>query len=121
LREILGRLHETPLIYRLVFPIAVLLLLGLIFAAIDLTPDLSRMRVTVLSGPKGGQDDALVEELARATKRHPGMVVNTVTASTAASLERLAEAGDGGDTLFAVAPDALSYPNPDKLELVARP
>jgi TRAP-type uncharacterized transport system substrate-binding protein len=95
-------------------------LVGLIIAAIDLTPDLSHMRVTVLSGPENGQDYALVEGLARAAKRHQGTVLNIATAGTAANLERLAEEDNRGDALFALAPAGLSYPNPEQLELIAR-
>lgn len=96
------------------------MLVGLIIAAIDLTPDLSHMRVTVLSGPENGQDYALVEGLARAAKRHQGTVLNIATAGTAANLERLAEEDKRGDALFALAPAGLSYPNPEQLELIAR-
>ncbi len=96
------------------------MLVGLIIAAIDLTPDLSHMRVTVLSGPENGQDYALVEGLARAAKRHQGTVLNIATAGTAANLERLAEEDNRGDALFALAPAGLSYPNPEQLELIAR-
>jgi hypothetical protein len=120
LQKALGRFKETPSTYRIGFIIALILLFGLIFAAIDLTPDLSHMRVTVLSGPENGQDYTLVEELSRAAKRHRATVINSATSDTAASLERLANEEGGEDGLFALAPDGLSYPRPEKLELLAR-
>ncbi|MGB5063984.1 MAG: hypothetical protein WBQ37_09505 [Candidatus Competibacter sp.] len=119
-QKALGRFDETPSIYRIGFILALLLLFGLIFAAVDLTPDLAHMRVTVLSGPENGQDYALVEELAREAEPHRGTVLNIATAGTAASLARLAKERDQRDSLFALAPDGLSYARPEKLELVAR-
>ncbi|MDS4027148.1 MAG: hypothetical protein RKO25_09240 [Candidatus Contendobacter sp.] len=118
-QKVLGRFNRTPSTYRIGFILALLLLLGLIFVAVDLTPDLSHVRVTVLSGPENGQDYALVEDLAREAEAHRGAVLNIATAGIAASLERLAKEGRG-DSLFALAPDGLRYPRPEKLELVAR-
>ena len=118
-QKALGRFREKPSAYRIGFIFALLLLFGLIFAAVDLTPDLSHMRVTVLSGPENSQDYALVEDLAREAEPHRGTVLNIATAGTAASLERLAKEGRE-DSLFALAPDGLSYPRPERLELVAR-
>ena len=118
-QKALGCFREKPSAYRIGFILALLLLFGLIFAAVDLTPDLSHMRVTVLSGPENSQDYALVEDLAREAEPHRGTVLNIATAGTAASLERLAKEGRE-DSLFALAPDGLNYPRPERLELVAR-
>jgi hypothetical protein len=120
LQKARGCFNQTSSSYRIGFVLALILLIGLIFAAIDLTPDLSHMRVTVLSGPENGQDYALVEELAREATRHQGTVVNIATEGAAANLERLIKEGDRGDTLFALAPDGLNYSKPEKLELIAR-
>lgn len=46
-KKALVRFNQTPSTYRIGFILALLLLFGLIFAAVDLTPDLSHMRVTV--------------------------------------------------------------------------
>ncbi len=77
------------------------------------------MRVTVLSGPQDGEDYALMEKLGREATRHRGTVLNMATPGAAANLARLAKAS-GGDTLFALTPEGLNYPSPEKLELVAR-
>ena len=120
LRAGLYRFNEKPGIFRNAIVIGLLVLFGLICAAIDLEPDLSHMRVTVLSGPKDGEDYALVETLAREAQRSWGTVNNIATAGTAANLDRLASPDAAGSTLFALAPDGLRYPQPDQLKLVGR-
>lgn len=119
-QKALGRFNEIPSIYHVGFVLALILLLGVTFAAIDLTPDLSHLQVTVLSGPENGQDYALVGRLAREAKPHRGTVINIATTGTAASLERLAKETGQDGSLFALAPDGLRYPKPEKPELVAR-
>ncbi len=105
--------------FRLAISIGIVLVLGLIFAVIDLAPDLSHMRITVLSGPRAGHDDALVSRLAAQAQKRHGQVVNVATGGDADNLQRLVDANDR-ETLFAVILDGLQYPSPDKLELVAR-
>ena len=105
--------------FRFAVTIGIVLVLGLIFAVIDLAPDLSHMRITVLSGPQNGRDYALVSRLAEQAQRRHGQVVNVATGGDVDNLQRLVDA-NGRETLFAVVLDGLQYPSPDKLELAAR-
>jgi TRAP-type uncharacterized transport system substrate-binding protein len=113
-------LNKNPLALRIAIGSGLIVLLGLIFAAIDLEHNLSHMRVTVLSGPKAGEDYTLVELLVREAKRSLGTVTNSATEGIAANLDQLAGADAAGRTLFALVPDGLNYPQPAKLQLVAR-
>ncbi len=105
--------------FRLAIVLGIILLVGLIFAAVDLAPDLSHMRIAVLSGPQAGPDYALVSRLAREAQKRRGQVVNVATSGARDSLQRLIDENEKG-TLFALVQDGLNYPEPDKLELAAR-
>jgi len=119
-KKALGCFNETPSTYRISFFLTLALLLGFIFATLDLAPNLSHMKITVLSGLKNGQDYALIEKLAHAAELRQGTVINTATAGVATSLEQLVKEEGRKKSLFALAPDGLRYPSPEKLELVAR-
>ena len=96
------------------------MLIGLIFTAIDLAPNLSHLSLSILSGPKDGQDYALVERLSDDAAKREGSVTNLKTKGIEDNLERLAQASDSWGVLFALAPDGLQYPQAEKLEMVAR-
>ena len=105
--------------FRLAVIFGIVAVLGLIFAAIDLAPDLSHVRITVLSGPEAGPDYALVARLAEQAQKRDGQVVNIATSGDGENLQRLIDA-NGRESLFALVLDGLDYPSPDKLELAAR-
>ncbi len=111
---------DRPAILRLGFVVGLIALVALFFVAIDLTPDLSAMRVTLLSGPEGGEDYALAARLARAANKRGGTVVNVATPGMAENLMMLAGKLRGNKPDFALALDGLTYPGPERLELVAR-
>jgi hypothetical protein len=114
------RLRARPTFLRVGFLVGLIVLVGLFFAAIDLSPDLSTMRVGVLSGPEGGEDYALASRLARAAHKRNGTVVNVVTAGMAANLAALSKNDRSDKAEFALALDGLEYPGTENLELVAR-
>lgn len=93
---------------------------GLFFAAIDLTPDLSAMRVTLVSGPADGEDYALASRLAVAARRHRGTLVNIATAGVGVNLNRLRDTRAGDRPDFALAVEGLDYSGAADLKLVAR-
>ena len=98
----------------------VILLVGIIFTAADLAPDLSHMDLTVLSGPESGRYHALVARIAADAVKRRGTVRNVATTGYAESIQRLIEGDKSGRTLFALVHDGLMYSQPDRLELVAR-
>jgi len=120
LRRGLARYRAKPANFRFGIMVAVLVLLGLLFAAIDLKPDLSHLRITLLSGPRDGEDYALGALLAQEAHRHKSALINRATTGAAANLAALVEASAAGDTLFALVPDGLNYPESDRLALAAR-
>jgi TRAP-type uncharacterized transport system substrate-binding protein len=107
-------------VLRIGFVAGLMVLIGLIFAAIDLRPDFSAMEVTLLSGPEGGEDYALAARIAKAARDRRGKVVNVVTEGMAANLAMLSNKSGRRRPDFALALDGLSYPRAERLELVAR-
>lgn len=106
--------------FRIALFLGIFGLLGAIFTAIDLAPNLSHIDLTILSGPKSGQYHALVERLAADAAKRAGSVTNVATTGTAENLKRVEEAIGSEGALFALVPDGLQYPQAGKLELVAR-
>ncbi len=100
--------------------VGVILGLGLLFAAIDLRPDLSHLDAQMLSGPPQGNYFASVARLSQAASRQGGKLGNQTTAGTEANLERLAATAQGCESQFAFAQDGVAPPAGSKLELVAR-
>lgn len=92
---------RTHKYFRVAVSIGIVLGLGLLFAAIDLVPDLSHMRITVLSGPQAGRDYALVSQLVEQAKKRRGQVVDIATSGDGENLQRLIDA-NGKETLFAI-------------------
>ncbi|WP_295388276.1 hypothetical protein [uncultured Thiodictyon sp.] len=95
------------------------MILGVVFAAIDLAPSLSHMRIAILSGPQDGRDYALASRLRKQAQQRHGQVANVATDGDAENLQRAIDT-KGRDALFALVLDGLDYPSPDQLELAAR-
>jgi hypothetical protein len=112
--------RARPLSLRIGVFVGLIALIGLFFAAIDLTPDLSAMRATLVSGPADGEDYALAATLAAAAKRHHGTLLNVATAGVGVNLARLGDATAGDRPDFALAVEGLDYSAARELELVAR-
>jgi hypothetical protein len=108
------------LILRVGVVLGLIALTGLFFAAIDLTPDLSALRVTLLSGPIGGEDYALATRLAAEAQRRRGTLVNIATAGVGVNLARMRDTTGGDRPDFALAVEGLDYSGAADLELVAR-
>ena len=120
LHRALRRSYDFSPAFRIGSSIGLIVLLGLIFAAIDLKSDLSHLKITVLSGPKDGEDYALTALLAGEAKRSGGTIVNRATAGVTANLAGLAGAEAARTTLFALVPDGLDLPKSERLVLAAR-
>jgi TRAP-type uncharacterized transport system substrate-binding protein len=95
-------------------------LVGLVFLAVDLTPDLSAMRVTLASGPHDSEDYALAARLAATARRHHGTLINIATAGAGANLAQLGDTTASDRLDFALALDGLDYTGAADLEVAAR-
>jgi hypothetical protein len=115
-----SRRNAKPALRRIAVIAGLIALVALWFAAIDLTPDLSAMQVTLASGPEGGDDFALGAKLAAAARRHRGTLVNIATAGVGANLARLQDGNAADRPDFALAIEGLDYSGSAELELVAR-
>lgn len=105
---------------RLLVLAGVVLVIGLVFAAVDLSPDLEHLDTEMLSGPEQGNYHAIVDRLSRAASADNGHVGNRSTAGTVDALARLAAAADSCDVEFALAQDGIAPPEGSGLELIAR-
>lgn len=106
--------------YRGVFILGVVVLIGFIISAIDFAPSLSHMNLSILSGPKTGQEYALVEKITTVATDRSGNLSNLISKGAVDNLNRLQKAAGSGEGLFALVPDGLQYPQAEKPELVAR-
>lgn len=106
--------------YKTALILGLFILLGMVFATLDLYPKLSHMNLNVLSGPQSSSAYRLVQQLSEKASKRYGKLNNEATQGVAANLKRLMQAGVEQKTLFAVVPDGLHFDQPDKLELIAR-
>jgi len=113
-----SRRHSA--IFRGAIILSVIILVGLVFSAIEFVPRLFHVDLTVLSGPKLGQYFGLVDEIATDAANQGGSVTNVSTRGSAENIKHLVQAVDTEGPLFALVPDGLRFPQPEKLELVAR-
>ena len=97
-----------------------LVLLGLLVALVEPTPNLRHVRVGVLSGNERGNYYAVVDKLAAAAQRQKGQIRNLPSAGSVENLNRLAAAEGKCDIHFALVQDGIDWPKDDKLELVGR-
>jgi TRAP-type uncharacterized transport system substrate-binding protein len=98
--------------------IAAVALLALAIGRLDLQPDLSRVKVAILSGVEGGNYHALVDRLAAVASREQGSIENLATQGSVDNIARIVAARKTCRVQFALAQDGLDWPA--GLELVAR-
>lgn len=108
------------------FPLKVLILLGvvvvlaLVFALVDLSPDLGHLDARILSGPEKGNYYAVVDRLSAAADEQDGTITNAATAGTVDALAELVAASDSCGAQFALVQDGVPPPKNGSLELIAR-
>lgn len=105
---------------RIAILLGIPLILGVLFAAIDLSPDLAHMRVTMLSGPEQGNYAAIVQRLARSAESRDGSITGITTGGSVENLTRLAEASEDCQVHFALVQDGVPRPEGSELELIGR-
>ncbi|MEO0601093.1 MAG: TAXI family TRAP transporter solute-binding subunit [Myxococcota bacterium] len=94
--------------------------LAVVFAVVDLDPDVGQIEVRVLSGSPTGNYHAVVDRLALEAERRDGAIENLTSRGSIDNLQRLSEASDSCDVRFALAQDGLPWPEDGNLHLVAR-
>lgn len=94
--------------------------LAVVFAVVDLDPDLGHVDLRVLSGSTRGNYHAIVDRLATEAAERDGSIENLTSRGSIENLERLAAAKDDCDITFALVQDGLPWPADGDLELVAR-
>src|SRR5262245_42681961 len=104
---------------RLALLLGVMVVIGLVFAAVDLRPNLHHLDVTLLTGPEEGNYHALGARFKERAAARGGRVHPVVTNGTIDNLERLVAARDDCQTEFALAQDGVPPPQGD-LRLLAR-
>jgi hypothetical protein len=109
---------------RHLFPTRLAVLLGLVglslvvFAVIDVRPNLEHLDVELLSGPKSGAYYALAEELGAAAQQQQGEVAAIPSQGSQDNLTRLASDKQDCKTQFALVQDGITLP--PGVELIAR-
>jgi TRAP-type uncharacterized transport system substrate-binding protein len=83
-------------------------------------PDLSHVKVAVLSGSEAGNYHAVVARLAAEARRHGGRVDNVPSAGSVENIERLVAETSSCRVQFAIVQEGLAWPDDRSLQLVAR-
>ncbi len=94
--------------------------LAVVFAVVDLDPDLGHLDVGIASGSPQGNYHAVVERLALEAEERDGHIENLTSRGSIENLQRLSAAVESCEVRFALAQDGLPWPEDGSLELVAR-
>lgn len=106
--------------YRGMLIAVLLMLLGVVFALIDLSPNLGHMQITLLAGPSTDHNYALAEKIRSDAVARAGSIIPIATAGAADSLDRLLQTDQAEIGLFALVQNILYFPQMERLELIAR-
>src|SRR5262245_51288376 len=116
--DAIGNPLRRKALTRAALVLGALALVVLVMSSLDLQPNLSRLRVSILSGSEGGNYHALVTQLAEEARRESGQIENIVSEGSIDNLAQLAAARRTCRVHFALVQDGLDWP--PGLELVAR-
>ena len=89
--------------------LAVFVVLAVLVATFGRTPDLSHVKVAVLSVSKDGNYHAIVTRVGAAAQRQRGRIDNLPSAGSVENIERLAAAKGSCDIQFALVQDGLPW------------
>jgi hypothetical protein len=98
----------------------ILLLIGLLAAFADHTPDLSHLRVGVLSASVQGNYYVIVDAFAAEARQQHGRIENHPSAGSVENIARLMASRTTCDVHFALVQDGMSWPAGQPLELIGR-
>jgi TRAP-type uncharacterized transport system substrate-binding protein len=103
--------------------VSVFVLLAAALSRVDVTRDMHRLNVGMLSGAKEGSYSAIVADLSMRAAAHGGRLRNVESAGSIENVQRLVAAKGGScETAFALVQDGVDYAiaGPKKLELLGR-
>lgn len=115
-------LNRHGLLKKALLVVGVLAAVAIVVSRLNLTRDLHRLDVKILSGSPEGNYHAIVEDLARIAGAEHGKITNLPSAGSVENVARLGKAAEGAcDVQFALAQDGSDFkPGGPKLQLVAR-
>src|SRR5262245_43675107 len=102
------------------FLVGLLLLIGLLAAFSDHSPDLSHVRVGVLSANPQGNYYEIVNALAAEANQQKGRIYNITSAGSVENISGLVASRASCEVHFALVQDGMSWPASHPLELIGR-
>ena len=84
------------------------------------SPDLSYVKVAILSGSEEGNYHTIVAKVAADVQRQHGRIVNVSSAGSIENISRLAAAKSSCNVQFALVQDGLSWPDSHPFQLIGR-
>jgi uncharacterized protein len=97
-----------------------LVLIGLLVVWANRAPNLSNLRVVILSGSARGNYYAVVNTLAAEARQQQGQIDNLVSAGSVENIARLLAAQTSCTIHFALVQDGMDWPPGQALELIGR-
>jgi TRAP-type uncharacterized transport system substrate-binding protein len=122
-QRVLGRLKHTfnrSRYLKVALLGGVLLLIGLLAAFSDHSPDLAHVRVGVLSGDPQKNYYEIINRLAAEAQRQKGRIDNIPSAGSVENISRLVDSRATCDVHFALVQEGLDWPAGSPLELIGR-
>ena len=100
--------------------LAALAITAVVVAKVGRNPDLSHVKVAIVSGSEDGNYHAIVDKAAAQALREHGRIDNVSSAGSVENMERLAAATSSCDIQFALVQDGLAWPASHPFQLIAR-
>lgn len=115
-----GHPRRTKVLIRITIGIGVVVMLLSLLEALDFGNGLDRVQLAVLSGPKDGHNDGLVDLIATRAHSRGGTVLNFNTHGSLENSKRMSSAHKSGEPLFAIIQNGLLGKSEMGLELIAQ-
>ncbi len=100
--------------------LAALVVIAALAATFGPNPDLSHVKVAILSGSPEGNYHSIVAKAATEARRQHGRIDNLASAGSIENIARLAAAKASCDIQFALVQDGLPWPEPHPFQLIGR-
>src|SRR6185369_15261612 len=100
--------------------VAALAVVAVVVAKFGRNPDLSHVKVAIISGSEDGNYHAIVDKAAAQALRERGRIDNLTSAGSVENMARLAAAKSSCDIQFALVQDGLQWPASHPFQLIGR-
>jgi TRAP-type uncharacterized transport system substrate-binding protein len=100
--------------------VAALAVVAVVVAKFGRNPDLSHVKVAIISGSEDGNYHAIVDKAAAQALRERGRITNLTSAGSVENMARLAAAKSSCDIQFALVQDGLQWPVSHPFQLIGR-